>query len=411
VTETLPLQGIRVLDFGTAWAGPAIGEILSDLGAEVIKIESRTKLDGMRVGRPMVGDVIKGDAGNEPELQPIFHSLNRGKKSLTIDFKTPEGLKLLRDLVVVSDVTTDNFSPGVLDRAGIGYLDLVRLKPDIIVQSMSGAGATGPLANIVAYAPTTTALSGTTSLVGTEDGRNVMPQRGYGDANAAIHAAIAILLALHHREQTGRGQWIDVGEVETASVLLGEPFADYFMNGRVATPRGTYHPAMSPHNIYPSEGDDAWVAIAVTSDQEWRSFCAAIGKPDIADQPAFADAVQRVRNRKELDGIVSAWTRQKTPRDAADALQAAGVAAEPVMNAHDHYFDPGFNHRKAWVEVEHPILGNITLPAVPWRLSDTPCKITNHAPTLGQHNGYVCRDLLGVPQERVDDLAAKKVLQ
>ncbi|MEK7681919.1 MAG: CoA transferase, partial [Chloroflexota bacterium] len=246
---------------------------------------------------------------------------------------------------------------------------------------------------------------------GTEDGRNVMPQRGYGDANAAIHAAVAILLALHHRAQTGRGQWIDVGEVETASVLLGEPFADYFMNGRVATPRGTYHPAMAPHNIYPCEGDDAWVAIAVTGEQEWRSLCKAIGRADIADQPAFADAVPRVRNRKELDGIVSAWTRQKTPRDAADALQAAGVAAEPVMNAHDHYFDPGFNHRKAWVEVEHPILGNITLPAVPWRLSDTPCKITGHAPTLGQHNGYVCRDLLGVPQERVDELAARKVLQ
>lgn len=411
MTEQLPLAGIRVLDLGTAWAGPQIGEVLSDLGAEVIKIESRTKLDGLRVGRPMVGDVLKGDMGNEPELQPIFHSLNRGKKSLTIDFKKPEGHNLLLGLIALSDVVTENFSPGVMDRAGIGYRDLVKVRPDIILLSMSGAGATGPLRDIVAYAPTTTALSGTTSLVGTEDSSVVMPQRGYGDANAAIHSAIAVLLALHYRAQTGRGQWIDVAEVETASVLLGEPFADYFMNRRVAGPRGTCHPWMAPHNTYPCQGDDAWVAVAVSNEQEWQALCAAIGRTDIVDAPTFADMYQRVRHQKELDEIVGAWTRQRTPREAADALQAAGVPAEPVMNAHDHYFDPGFNHRKAWVEVDHPVVGMITLPAVPWRLSETPCQITGHAPTLGQHNAYVCKDLLGLPQDHMDGLAASRVLE
>jgi len=407
---TLPLEGYRVIDFGTAWAGPQVAQILSDFGAEVIKIESRARMDGLRMGRPIVSDkVAAGDQGQEPELQPLFHALNRGKLSVTLDYKNPKGRELLLKLAAKSDVVTENYSPGVLDRAGLGYNDLKEVKRDIVMLSLSAAGATGPLSDVVAYAPTMMALGGMMGLTGYENERVLMPWSGYGDANAALHGVFAIMAALRYRNQTGKGQHIDLSEVDACASLLGYPIMDYVMNGRVARPQGNHSMLMAPHNIYRCQGDDAWVAIAVASDAEFRGLCGVIGRPELAKDPRFGDAYLRIQNHAALDDAVAAWTKAREPRDAADTLQAAGVAAEPVMNIQDNYFDPHLQERKSFVEIEHSVIGAITLPAVPWRLSETPGRIRRPAPTLGQHNEHVCRDVLGLSADEFQALEREKV--
>ncbi|MBI4307296.1 MAG: CoA transferase [Chloroflexi bacterium] len=405
-----PLEGYRVIDFGTAWAGPQVGQVLSNFGAEVIKIESRTRMDGLRMGRPIVSDrVAAGDQGQEPELQPLFHALNRGKLSFTVDYKHPKGRDILLRLAARSDVVTENYSPGVLDRAGLGYQDLKKVKPDIILLSLSAAGATGPLSDVVAYAPTMMSLGGMMGLTGYEGERVLMPWSGYGDANAAIHGSFAVMAALRYRNRTGCGLYIDISEVDACASLLGYPIMDYVMNRRVAGTQGNCSPHMAPYNIYLCQGEDAWVAIAVATDIEFRGMCQAMGGPELGRDPRFADAYLRVRNRAALDEVIAAWTKERTPRDAADALQAVGVAAEPVMNIQDNYFDPHMQERQSFVEVAHPVIGNITLPAVPWRLRDTPGGISRPAPTLGQHNQYVCREVLGLSPGEFQALEQEKV--
>ncbi|MDO8531458.1 MAG: CoA transferase [Dehalococcoidia bacterium] len=407
---TLPLEGYRVIDFGTAWAGPQVAQILSDFGAEVIKIESRARMDGLRMGRPIVSDkVAAGDQGQEPELQPLFHALNRGKLSVTLDYKNPKGRELLLKLAARSDVATENYSPGVLDRAGLGYDDLKKVKRDIVMLSLSAAGATGPLSDVVAYAPTMMALGGMMGLTGYENERVLMPWSGYGDANAALHGVFAIMAALRYRNQTGKGQHIDLSEVDACASLLAYPIMDYVMNGRVTQPQGNRSVLMAPHNIYRCLGDDAWVAIAVATDAEFRSLCGVMGRPELAKDPRFGDTYLRIKNRAMLDDAVAAWTNGREPRDAADTLQAAGVAAEPVMNIQDNYFDPHLQERKSFVEIEHSVIGAITLPAVPWRLSETPGRIRRPAPTLGQHNEHVCREVLGLSADEFQALEREKV--
>ena len=303
----LSLEGYRILDFGTAWAGPMSTQLLADMGAEVIKVETQGRLDGLRMGRPIVGDDIAGgDEGKWPNLQPAFHALNRNKMSITVDIKKEEGLSLIRDLVKISDVVSDNFSPGVMARAGLDYDSLIKIKPDIITISLSGVGQYGPLKDATLYANTIMALSGLSSLLGYPGEPPLgMSAVAYGDANASIHAAFVILAALVHRKMTGEGQQIDLAETQMGSSLLGEALMDYQMNGRVARPQGNRHPYMSPHNNYPCAGEDKWVSIAVKTNEEWRSLCQAMGNPAWSSEERFGN--RRPKDAAEIskiDGIV-----------------------------------------------------------------------------------------------------------
>ena len=398
-----PLEGYRVLDFGTAWAGPQVGQILADLGAEVIKIESRKKIDGARLGRPIVGDDIAGgDEGKWPDMQPVFHGLNRNKLSFSVDAKHPDGLNIIQQLVKISDVVSDNFSPGAMPRLGLDYESLRKIKPDIISISLSAAGEHGPAKDALLYAPSIVSLGGLGSLIGYYGGSTPMQiMSAYGDANSSIHGAFAVLAALWYREMSGEGQHIELSESEGVTSLLGEAIMEYSMNNRSPGFPGNRHPAMSPHGNYPCKGKDKWISIAIKTDEEWQRFCDAIGKSDWMEDARFADRYCRLVNREELDKLVSTVTINYETYELTGILQKVKVAATPVMNIEDQYSDPHYQEKQTYVEIEHPLIGMEILPAIPFRLSKTPGDIRRPAPSLGEHNQYVLTELLHLSPEKI----------
>ena len=409
----LPLSRYRVVDFGTAWAGPMAAQLLADLGAEVIKVESRERMDGLRLGRPIVGDDLAGgDRGLWPELQPVFHGINRNKMSVTLNLKTDEGLALVRELLARSDVAVNNYSPGVLERLGLGYGDMQQLRPDIILVSMPAMGEVGPLRGVLAYAPIIQALSGLMSVVGYSEDEPLVGelQAPWSDVVAAIHAALATVAALRHRNLTGRGQFIEIAQLEATTSMLGEAFLDYQMAGTTPRPRGNFDPAYAPHNNYPCAEPDRWVAIAVGDDAEWRAFREALGNPSWATEGRFATLDARLERVEELDALVSDWTRQHSASDITELLQAHGVAAMPVMNIEDQFLDPHLQERQAYLEVEHPHVGIEWLYGMPWLLGSTPGGIRRPAPLLGQHNDFILGELLGLPAKEIERLQAEQVI-
>lgn len=398
-------------------------QLLADMGAQVIKVESRERMDGLRLGRPMVGDdAAGGDRGLWPELQPVFHSINRNKLGVTLNLRTDEGKDLVRSLIARSDVVMNNFSPGVLGRLGLDYPDLQKLRPDIILVSMPSVGDSGPLRDILAYAPIIQALSGLMSVVGyrpeerlAEEPRAEEPlvgelQSPWSDAVASIHAGLATLAALRHRNRTGMGQKVEVAQLEATASMLGEAFLDNQMNGMERTPQGNYDADFAPHNNYPCAGDDKWVAIAVKTGEEWRGFCRALGDPAWTQERGFADRAARLNNTADLDRHVSQWTSGLSAQEITGKLQEHGVAAMPVMNIEDQFLDPHLQQREAYAQVDHPQIGTEWVYGMPWLLSETPGSVRTPAPLLGQHNEYVFHDLLGVTLDELERLRERQVI-
>ncbi|MFC1893169.1 CaiB/BaiF CoA transferase family protein [Chloroflexota bacterium] len=407
-----PLDGYRVLDFGTAWAGPQVGLILADMGAEVIKVETKTRPDGARLGRPMTGeDIAGGDKGKWLDMQPIFHGINRNKLSFTIDLKTPKGRDIIYQLVKISDVALDNSSPGAMERLGLDHKSLEQIRPDIISISLTGCGETGPLKDTLVYAPLIISLGGLQNMIGYYGEDTPMGVMfAYGDANASIHAAFSTLAALWHREMTGEGQHIELSESGVVTCLLGEAVMDYSMNGRVTKPIGNRHPHMCPHNAYRCQGDDKWVTIAVKTEKEWENFCKTIGEPHWTRDAKFADLNGRIAHQEELDKLITTWTINNSPDEVTDILQQAGVAAMPVMDIADQFSHPFYQERQTYLEIEHPLVGVELLYANPMRLSQTPGDIRRPAPSIGEHNQYVLGELLGMSDEQITRLTQEKVI-
>jgi len=410
--EIKALDGYRILDFGTAWAGPMAGQLLADMGAEVIKVESRKKMDGIRLGRPIIGkDIAGGDEGKWPNLQPVFHALNRNKLGITIDLKHPEGQGIIRELVGISDVVMDNSSPGVMEKLGLDHKSLKAVKSDIITLSLTACGESGPLRDVVAYAPSIAAIGGLNSLVGYRDDEiPYLMNVAYGDANASIHGALSVLAALWYREETGKGQHIELSETEAVASLLGEGFMEYFMNGRVPGIQGNYSSRMCPHGIYQCRGDQNWIAITVGTNDEWIALCTALEAQKWLIDERFADMEARFKNSEELDMLISELTRRYDSSEIMEVLQKAGVAATIAMTIGDQFADPHYRERKTFEEIEHPVVGAEMIYGIPWKLSRTPGKIERTAPSLGEHNDYVFGELLGYPIEEIRSLEKKKVL-
>lgn len=414
-----PLQNYRIVDFGSAWAGPQMAHIVADMGAEVIKVESRNRIDYGRMGGAASAkdlltktpEAIAASAPDRLELNPVFHLLNRGKLGITVDFTKPKGADLLRELIKRSDIVADNFTPGVLEKYGLGYDDLSKIKPDIIVVSLCFAGHTGPLKGTRGYAPIITSLAGLDSIVGYPDERIPCgPRFAYGDHVAALHGALAMLIALVHRNRTGEGQYIDISEWEATTSLLGEPLMEYIMNSRVPGPRGNRDMIMSPHGYYPCKGEGQWVSIAVKTEEEWLSFCQATGNLSWAEDERFCDRYSRLLNQDALDKLVGQWTSQHTPREVTEILQQGGVAAAPFLISREQYEDPHFHERGLFVEVEHPKSGVETFYGIPLKLGDTPGAVRSSGPMLGQHNEYVFKGLLGMPDREFNALVEEKVI-
>lgn len=402
-----PLAGLRVLDITTAWAGPMTGRILAFLGAEVIKVESATRLDGWRghgnVPSPKrtAGDVAAPRAYNRSAL---FNSQNHNKLSLTLDTKRPKGLAALQKLAALCDVVICNFTAGTLKRMGLGYDFLRTLRPDIIVLEMPGFGNFGPLSQATANGATMEMAAGMCAMIGYPGGAPTTTGQVYPDPMGGYNGAAAVLTALMHRQTTGEGQYIEVPQVEASMQFVGEELLYAIAAGCDPQPQGNRVRWAAPHDAYAAGGDDQWVAIAVGSDDEWRRFCGIIGQPALAADARYAAFSERWANQDELRGPIEAWTRLRSKFETADALQSAGIRAAAVMDSEDLHHSPYLAARHAFVRMTHPEAGTHDYQTLPFRLSVTPGSQHRASPCLGADTQAILSGLLGLSADEIAEL-------
>jgi benzylsuccinate CoA-transferase BbsF subunit len=401
----LPLEGLRVANFGWVWAGPVVGQTLAFLGAEVYKVESYARVDMMRTLPPFAGPE------RDPNRSLSNHACWAGNGSVRLNLKKSEARELARALVARSDVVIENFGPGVMERWGLGYAALREIKPDLIMFSMPAAGLDGPMRDVRTYGLSLTSTTGLDSLVGYEGGPPIPVENAYADPYNGVFGAFAILTALAHRRRSGEGQLIDFSQQEAVMQLVGPAFMDYSLNGRVAGAIGNKHPLgrMGPHGVFPCAGDDRWIAIAVESDAEWAALVEAMGRPDWATAPALTTLSGRLESIDALHARLGEWTADHDDRTLADRLQIAGVAATPVLNVADLLSDPHFRARKTFVEVEHPLGFRETIYGAYVKMSRSEPRI-RPGPAIGQDDDHVFRDLLGLSEARYQQLRDDEVI-
>ena len=402
-----PLTGLRVLDFTTAWAGPMTGRILAFLGAEVIKVESSTRLDGWR-GHDAVPSAKRLAGGIKGERlynrSALFNSQNHNKLSLTVDIKNPKGLATIHRLAAISDALICNFTAGTLNRMGLGYEALRKVKSDIIVLEMPGFGNSGPLAKAAANGATMEMAAGMCAMIGYPGGPPTTTGQVYPDPMGGYNGAAAVFTALMHRERTGEGQYIEMSQVEGAMQFVGEELLYAIASGRDPEPHGNHVRWAAPHDAFAASGHDQWVAIAVGDDQEWRTLCGIIGNTALADDPRFARFEQRSANQNALREPIERWTRQHTKFEVADQLQAAGIRAAAVLDSEDLHNSPYLKARGAFTTLTHPEAGTHSYQTLPFRLSVTPGSQHAASPILGAHTQMVLKNILKLPADELDEL-------
>lgn len=393
-----PLAGVRVVEITKVWAGPYAGKMLAHLGAEVIKIESATNLDEMRAY-----------GGVDINSAPYFLSINQEILSAQVNMKTAEGLDLVKQMIAESDIVIDNIRPGAMERSGLDYETLKKIKPDIIQCSIKMWGTDGPLGYQTGYAPSFAALSGLTALVGHEGetprGMNIR----YGDSTAGACAALACIAALHHRESTGEGQFIDLSAVETMTSLVGDSLFAWSVTGEVPESDGNFHPEICPHGAYPCSGTD-WISIAVASDTEWGALCDVLDAQDLRDEPGFATLDGRLAQRHALDAAIGERTRELDASALAERLLAAGVPAFKSMSSIDLCSDAYLWGREAFRMVSDHKSGSRPIIGPSWRMTPDAAEVARGAPLLGEHNDYVYGEILGLSDQEIEDLVARKVI-
>ncbi len=400
-----PLDGVRVIDLTWIVAGPTCTRLLADFGAEVIRVENQQTLDSIRFGRPHP----KGF--EPPDSSGMFNWLNRGKRSITLNARHPNGLGLLKRLIAVSDVLVENYSSRVLENWGLGYEQQREAREDVIYVSLSGFGHSGPRRDYGTWGPTAQALSGLTAMSGFAGGEPAGWGFSYLDHLAGFTAATAIAAALRHRRETGQGQWIDLSQVETGMAVTGPATLDYTANGRrykqTGNPPGnrSVWPKAAPHNTYPTAGEDNWILITCLSHDQWAALCGLIGRPEWLEDERCATLPARLRNQDWLDAEIGGWTSAREGRGLMADLQAAGIPAGVVQNGVDLVAnDPQLRAREWTVQREHPVLGEHITDGLPVHFSRTPATRERPGPLLGEANEYVYGDLLGLSQEAITEL-------
>ena len=401
----LPLAGTRIANFGWVWAGPVAGQTLSFLGAEVFKIESRARIDMTR-GLPPFAEGVR-----DPDRSLSNHACWAGNGSITLNLKSPQARDLARQLIARCDAVIENFGPGVMASLGLGYEELVAVKPDIVLFSMPAAGLYGPLKDIRTYGLSLASTTGLDSLTGYVGGPPVPMENAFSDPYNGILGAFAILAALRHRDRTGRGQHIDYSQQEAVMQMIGPAFMDYVLNGRSAGPMGNRHPlgAAAPHGVFPCRGEDRWISIAVFTDDEWRALAAAMGSPAWATAPDHATAAARLRNIDTLHERLAAFTAAHDDYALAAELQRHGIAAAPVLNVADLLRDPHYRARRTFIAVQHPLGFRETIYGAYVKTSRTEARVAP-GPRMGQDNEHVFKDLLGLTEERYRQLVESQVI-
>jgi len=398
------LDGVRVVELGWAAAGPLVGTYLAQHGADVIHVESSTALDPFRSTYPPFKDNVVG-----PDRAGMFAFYNAGKRGVTLDLKQPRGVELALRLVQTADVMIESFPAGTLARRGLGHDALRRARPDLVILSSCNQGQTGPHAQHPGYGSQLTALAGFNELLG-EPGRTPVILYGpYIDYIAVGYGVIAILAALERRRRTGEGCVIDLSQYEAGLQFLAPALLEHAANGTVPTRDANHDRVAVPHGVYPSRGDDRWVALSVWSDDEWVRLREVLGDPAWSRDAGLGSAAGRRAREAELDARIAEWTKARTREDAVGALRARGLSASAVESVGELFDDPQLAHRGVWRRAPHAGLGEVGLMAPPFALSETPAHADRAGPTLGEHNEEVFKGLLGLSADEYASLAAAGV--
>lgn len=394
----LPLEGVRVCDLTWIIAGPVCTRVLADFGADVIRVEHGQAMDSVRMGRPIIGEAPTGNNSG------FFNYINRNKRSIALNVRHPDGHDVLRRLVAASDVLVENFSASVMDSWGLGYDELREINPAIIYCSISGFGHSGRDKEHTTWGPTAQALSGLTYMSGLPG----LPPAGWGysymDHTAGYYAASAVMMALHHRNRTGEGQWIDMSQVEAGIVLTGPAVLDAEVNGSSwrspGLPPGNHawQPRVAPHNTYPCAGEDRWIAIAARNDEAWRALAGLVGGEIVSDD-RFATNEARLANEAALDELLARWTAPQDAYQLMQRLQEAGVPAGVCQTAGDRFErDPQLASRDWWHSLPHPEIGDCDYDGVLPKLSATPGRLWQSSPVFGADTEEVMRTVLGMSE-------------
>ena len=413
----LPLNGIRVVDLSRVFAMPYAGAYLADLGAEVIKVDC-CQAQFVDTTRTLNGPYPDNDPGELYwERAGTFQTLNRGKRSITLDLRSGDAIGILKQLVSVSDIVLENFTPRVMQRFGLDYANLRAVKPDLIMVSNTGYGHSGPWSNFGAMATALEPTHGTGAFMGYldpgPDGRlhdGGIPNKmgnSYTDFLASWTAQLAVIASLIHRSRTGKGMWVDLAMYQVGSSFIGEGILDFAFNGRRTRRMGNRDHTMSPHGCYPCLGQDEWVTIAVRDDRDWEACCQALGQPSLAGDSRFAHPTDRHSHQDELDEIISRWTSTQSQYQIMEALQSAGVPAGPVLNAKALLADPQYRARGFFQPADHADetgLGRKEYVGRGWSLSESLINPIRPAPMLGEANDYVLNRMLCLNDEEIQRL-------
>jgi len=400
--KELPLEGIRVVELTTGAAGPTCGRVLCEFGAEVIRVETRTRSDGHR-----------GEDPKKWNKKPDFAKLHRGKKSFTVNMKMEKGCGLVKDLVKISDVLIENYGLGVLERWGLDYPQLKELNPSCILVRIKGLGSTGPHAADLTWGPNLGNIMGSTYLWNRPGATTATaePRTQHPDFMGGVTGAFAVVLALMHRKKTGRGQWIDNAQLEIGASLLGPRYLEYSVNGREPEPEGNRSFVAAPYGAYPCKGDDRWCVIAVYTQDEWERLSRLLEDSGLNPNGKFATHLERIRHRDELDRWIQTWTSQLDPYQVMEKLQGIGICAAVVQDVEDQFKrDAQYAQRGFFVKLNEPEGGEMVTEGIPVRLSKTPGKVRGPAPLMGEHTYEVASKLLGLSDDKIKALEEEGVL-
>ena len=390
-------EGLKVVDFGWAIAGPLTLKYLADYGATVICVESPQRPDLLRISTPYKDGVAGVNRAG------YFAYFAGNKYSIALDLNKASGIEVARKLVAWADVVADSHRPGVIEGWGLGYEELIKTKSDIIMIRSSNQGLTGPSASHPGLGNQINGLAGFINLVGWPDQEPISLIVAYTDYLAPHFAATALIGALDYRRKTGKGQLLDISQLEVGLQLIAPLLLNYMVNGQEAKAKGNSCDYAAPHGAYRCKGEDRWCAISVFTDAEWESFCKAIGEPTWTREPKFSTLGGRKEHEQELNKLVEEWTCNHEAEEVMKLLQEVGVAAGVVQNAKDLYHDPQLKERDCFWVAEHNELGKFSHLGQPSRLSKTPAKLHRSAPCLGEHTEYICRELLGIAESQFDE--------
>ncbi len=396
---SLPLAGLRVCDLATFWAGPVASCLFSALGADVVKVESIQRPDGMRFASGLTRDDLW-------EWSPVTHGANTGKRSVTLDLSSDDGLAQVKRLVEMSDIVIENYSPRVVENFGLDWEEVHRLNPNAIMVRMPAFGLTGPWRDRTGFAMTIEQASGLAFLTGDPEGRPLVP-RGMCDQLGGMHAVFATLLALEHRAQTGEAQLVEVPLIEAGLNAAAEQVIEWSAYGQLLQRQGNRSPYAAPQGIYAATGEDRWVVISVDQDAQWPALASLIGRDNWAE---WASRDERHAHHDEIDAAISAWVAERNRDDAVDELLAAGVPAAPVITGRESIDNPQLAARGHQQWMDHVVVGAVPYPSFPGRFNGQYHRLGRPAPTLGEHNEEILRDVLGLDDAEIADLAEAQVI-